>query len=360
MYSAPIPDGFAFMAMAAAVGLLVPIGLYQLDRDHVVGAVLPGTFDLALGSAVLLAFGLAGQLGTSVIPVGLQFENTTASEQDTIMVVVGFTLAAFAALHYWLPKITGRLVAEGPAKAASALILGGAITLRSRCSSRAPASRRLPLLRGHRPLDAQPDRLGWRVPPGDRGADRAREPGGLLQRRPSGGARPWHGSTLEWFALSPPPPHNFDAVPDVRSPEPMRDIREAIREREAAYVPPVPLEPAAPPTPEPVGDPPILRSMGSRRASRRGAADLPRFRRLVTATIVATFVLILIGGIAVSRFRPGLRPGGLGHPRLAALRGRRPPRRVGRVGDRIQPPDHRRDRLDPDADDGVARVAPPA
>src|SRR5688500_20390775 len=28
-----------------------------------------------------------------------------------------------------------------------------------------------------------------------------------------------------------------------------------------------------------------------------GAADLSRFRRLVTATIVATFVLILIGGI---------------------------------------------------------------
>ena len=61
------------------------------------------------------------------------------------------------------------------------------------------------------------------------------------------GHDPWQGSTLEWFALSPPPAHNFDAVPDVRSAEPLRDIREAIREREATFVPPEPLEPSAPP-----------------------------------------------------------------------------------------------------------------
>jgi heme/copper-type cytochrome/quinol oxidase subunit 1 len=40
---------------------------------------------------------------------------------------------------------------------------------------------------------------------------------------------PWGGSTLEWFTLSPPPPHNFDAVPDVRSAEPLLDIRDAVR-----------------------------------------------------------------------------------------------------------------------------------
>jgi hypothetical protein len=61
------------------------------------------------------------------------------------------------------------------------------------------------------------------------------------------GHDPWQGSTLEWFALSPPPPHNFDAVPDVRSAEPLHDIREAIREREAAFVPPAPLEVSGPP-----------------------------------------------------------------------------------------------------------------
>ena len=36
---------------------------------------------------------------------------------------------------------------------------------------------------------------------------------------------PWEGHTLEWATTSPPPPHNFDAVPDVRSAEPMVDVR---------------------------------------------------------------------------------------------------------------------------------------
>jgi heme/copper-type cytochrome/quinol oxidase subunit 1 len=46
----------------------------------------------------------------------------------------------------------------------------------------------------------------------------------------------WGGSTLEWFALSPPPPHNFDLVPDVRSNEPYRDIREAVNARATSVV----------------------------------------------------------------------------------------------------------------------------
>jgi heme/copper-type cytochrome/quinol oxidase subunit 1 len=45
------------------------------------------------------------------------------------------------------------------------------------------------------------------------------------------GHDPWGGTTLEWFALSPPPPHNFDLVPDVRSNEAYGDIREAVRKR---------------------------------------------------------------------------------------------------------------------------------
>ena len=45
------------------------------------------------------------------------------------------------------------------------------------------------------------------------------------------GPDPWKGNTLEWFVPSPPPVNNFDAIPRVRSVEPMRDIRRQI-ERE--------------------------------------------------------------------------------------------------------------------------------
>ena len=48
---------------------------------------------------------------------------------------------------------------------------------------------------------------------------------------PRAGHDPWGGDSLEWFALSPPEPHNFDVRPDVRSARPLRDIREAVAHR---------------------------------------------------------------------------------------------------------------------------------
>jgi cytochrome c oxidase subunit 1 len=40
-------------------------------------------------------------------------------------------------------------------------------------------------------------------------------------------ADPWEGNTLEWFTTSPPPPHNFDALPEILSNRPVYDIRRA-------------------------------------------------------------------------------------------------------------------------------------
>ncbi|MEO7836905.1 MAG: cbb3-type cytochrome c oxidase subunit I, partial [Acidimicrobiales bacterium] len=38
-------------------------------------------------------------------------------------------------------------------------------------------------------------------------------------------ADPYEGLTLEWAAMSPPPPHSFDSVPEVRSASPLLDLR---------------------------------------------------------------------------------------------------------------------------------------
>jgi heme/copper-type cytochrome/quinol oxidase subunit 1 len=59
------------------------------------------------------------------------------------------------------------------------------------------------------------------------------------QNGPEAGHDPWGGDTLEWFTLSPPDPHNFDVLPDVRSSRPMRDIRDAIARRTRSSRPPV-------------------------------------------------------------------------------------------------------------------------
>jgi len=45
------------------------------------------------------------------------------------------------------------------------------------------------------------------------------------------GPDPWRANTLEWFIPSPPPAHNFDVIPDVRSVEPMKDIRQEVAAR---------------------------------------------------------------------------------------------------------------------------------
>jgi heme/copper-type cytochrome/quinol oxidase subunit 1 len=49
-----------------------------------------------------------------------------------------------------------------------------------------------------------------------------------LRRPRNAPADPWGGNTLEWATSSPPPPHNFDMLPAIRSERPVRDLRIAI------------------------------------------------------------------------------------------------------------------------------------
>jgi cytochrome c oxidase subunit 1 len=44
------------------------------------------------------------------------------------------------------------------------------------------------------------------------------------RRKVPAGDNPWHGYTLEWATTSPPPEHNFDRLPPIRSARPLYDL----------------------------------------------------------------------------------------------------------------------------------------
>jgi len=250
MYIAPLAEGWTIMAMAFALALLVPLGVLFFSWIATIwgGALRLRAAPLyALAAVSTMACGLAGELAYSVIPVGWALDNTTASQGDTLYVLVGGgVFGGFAALHYWFPKLGGRLLGEGVGRLALALMLVG-IHLYV-----------LPMFLAG--LEGQPVDVFEFF--GDTGVDALNLIAsigafvlviGILvalgnaafswsNGLPAAGHDPWAGATLEWFALSPPPPHNFDAVPDVRSAEPLHDIRESVRRRAESWRPPARLE----------------------------------------------------------------------------------------------------------------------
>jgi cytochrome c oxidase subunit 1 len=257
MYTAPIPLGFEIFAMLVALALTVPIGLLIFIW---IATLWGGTLHLraaplyALGAIGSMAIGLGGELAYSVIPVGWQLDNTAAAHGDTFAVLAGgAVLGGFAALHYWFPKVTGRMMSESMGKAALAAILAG-IYVYALASFFAG-------LKGQ-PADVYKFFEGNGLDGFNLVASIAAfvlAVGVLLElanaaRSWGHGVRtghdPWGGATLEWFALSPPPEHNFDAVPDVRSSEPLDDIRRAVSERTESWRPPVTQEAAEAPAPQ--------------------------------------------------------------------------------------------------------------
>ena len=253
MMSASIPIGWLYAAMLMSLALTIPIGAIFVNWiGTIAGGVLrmraPMVFALAAVST--LSFGLIGELIQSVIPVNWLLADTTASTAASGYVLVGGpVLGGLAALYYWFPKMTGKTMGEALAKPSAALIVLGAQLTFIPLFLAGVEGQQVDIFKFFKATDAinaqHLDALNLIATIGafvlalGVVLSIVNAYLGIKGGTPTG-HDPWGGETLEWFATSPPPPHNFDVVPDVRSHEPLRDIRDAVHRHDTSR--PTPAE----------------------------------------------------------------------------------------------------------------------
>jgi len=241
MLTAPIGIAWMYFAMTMALALIVPFGLifYNLIATIAGGAVrMRAPLLFAAGAVSAISVGLAAEISHSLVGLAWKLKNTTDATGATHFALIGGAVfGGFAALYYWFPKMTGRTMGEPLARISFwTMILGTALAF-------------VPLLFSGTYEGQVIDAYKFFGDEGVSGYNLIASIGAfvlaigivltlvnaILSR--NGGARaghdPWGGDSLEWFAHSPPEPHNFDVLPDVRSDRPLHDIRAAIAHRTA-------------------------------------------------------------------------------------------------------------------------------
>jgi cytochrome c oxidase subunit I len=239
MLTAPIGIGWMYFGTIMALALIVPFGLVIFN---LIATMVGGTLRMrapllfSVGAISAISIGLGSEIEHSMVAVAWRLHNTTDATAATHFALVGGSVfGGFAALHYWYPKMTGRTMGESLARISFWTMAVGVLAAF------------VPLFLAGGDQGEVVDAYKFFDGTGVNAYNLIASIGTLvlatgivltlanaiLSR--NGGARAghdqWGGDSLEWFALSPPEPHNFDVLPDVRSAQPMRDIREAIAHR---------------------------------------------------------------------------------------------------------------------------------
>jgi cytochrome c oxidase subunit 1/cytochrome c oxidase subunit I+III len=225
--------GFAANAAFGASSMLiaVPTGVKIFNWIATMwGGRIRFTTAMMFATAFLVQFTLGGLSGITfaMVPIDWQVTDTYYVVAHFHYVLFGGTLfAIMAGVYYWFPKMSGRMLGEGLGKLNFwLLVIGFNLTF--------GIQHVLGIIGMPRRVYTYPDLPGWGV------MNLWSTVGAFvmlaaflvllwnlvvsLRHGEVAGDNPWNAWTLEWATTSPPPHHNFDRVPPVRSRRPLWDL----------------------------------------------------------------------------------------------------------------------------------------
>ena len=227
-----------FMASTFLIAIPTGVKFFNWMATMFRGAVqLTSAMLFAVGFLMLFLIGGITGVFFAAVPVDFALHDTyfVVSHLHYVL-ATGSAFGVFAAVYYWYPKMFGRMMNEGLGKVHFALTFLGANMLFW------PQ-----LMLG---LDGMPRRIndyaangGWEL------MNMISSIGAFVVAvavlpflfnliysaiyGPRAPDDPWEANTLEWATTSPPPPHNFDSLPEIRSERPLFDQRWGVHEAEA-------------------------------------------------------------------------------------------------------------------------------
>ncbi len=247
MFATPTPVVVLIFVMLSSFLIAVPTGVKILNW---IATLWRGSIEfktpLIFCAGFIATFLIGGISGVflAMFPVDWQLNDTYFVVAHIHYVLMGgavFTI--FAAIYYWFPKVTGRMLSESLGKWSFWwMFIGFNMTF---------------LIQHVIGLDGMPRRVYEYTNTGHLALYNMISTIGSFVRGfgilltiinvarsvkvgAIAGPDPWKANTLEWFTESPPPVNNFDTVPRVRSVEPMKDIRREIERRTSGTPAPSP------------------------------------------------------------------------------------------------------------------------
>jgi cytochrome c oxidase subunit I len=228
-------DGVAVRYFTLTSTLLaIPAGLEYLS---LVGTLRGGAIRLTVPMLFAIAFVLQFLIGgLTGIWVGSSTLDAHANNSYFVVahfhytLLLGSVFGFFAGLYYWWPKVTGRFLGERLGRWHFwLLVLGSNLTFFPQfLLGQDGMPRRVadyPATAGWGTLNLLSS-IGSAIIAVALVAFAVNAWRSLRREGERAGADPWGGQTLEWWTSSPPPPHNFDSLPPVRSHAPLLDLRE--------------------------------------------------------------------------------------------------------------------------------------